>query len=448
MIMHESTSASASTSASPKGTSHTTLALTRSTSSTTETRSFVDFDLPALADASDCEESACSSDASKSPSPSPARTPARKTRTTANLRVHLPVEKRERERHSSKPREIDSQIDACISKAVPAPVPVPGGAHGHGHDSSSSRTCASLLCISEFFNWDGDLSQNSACYKRTATDCIRPDNANASSRSSSSATARSTETEAEADYQMEMVRTCIEMDIWNLMSCSAEGAKYWVNNFGQSILCNSCIPNDRDGDGSTRSVGYTGNAQSKCKCDSSPGKKIRNRNVYNRGKAMRRIESLKESGLSRNFSLAQVSVFLEEEANTEREDLSHRRRAAPILRTCKSSDYSKVQKRRRARSLFRNAEPAPRHDFFHSMGLMPTMVAIPSSDSVDSGVELYYDSDPGPSESAHADNSEEEQSHTADSNASQTFLQTLDIKSFDLNDAVLVSQIIRVSNFL
>ncbi len=122
--------------------------------------------------------------------------------------------------------------------------------------------------------------------------------------------------DSDTDQQLQILQTCIEIDILNLMGCSAEGAQHLIDSLGQSLFCNQCqcstqVDNKKNGILGT------------CKqCDrsnmgtSENRPKIRNRNVYVRQKALHRIRRLRQGGLSRHFSLAPVSTFLEEEMSS------------------------------------------------------------------------------------------------------------------------------------
>ncbi len=107
------------------------------------------------------------------------------------------------------------------------------------------------------------------------------------------------------ENQLENLQTCIEVDILNLMGCSTEGT--------QSLIapCNKCYcPMDHDDDSCQDSF-----ASDKDSSDNRP--KLRNRNVYGRQKALKRIQQLRQSGLNRHFSLAPVANYLEEDLEEE-----------------------------------------------------------------------------------------------------------------------------------
>ncbi len=112
----------------------------------------------------------------------------------------------------------------------------------------------------------------------------------------------------EKDNQLHSLQTCIETDILNLMGCSAEGAHNLIDSFGESMLCNQCVWENDDDDNSLH-----GKFNDKDSPNRRP--KIKNRNVYGRQKALKRIRHLRQSGLSRHFTLAPVANFLAEDVS-------------------------------------------------------------------------------------------------------------------------------------
>eukprot|EP00551_Chaetoceros_affinis_P006453 CAMPEP_0203686246 /NCGR_PEP_ID=MMETSP0090-20130426/48964_1 /ASSEMBLY_ACC=CAM_ASM_001088 /TAXON_ID=426623 /ORGANISM="Chaetoceros affinis, Strain CCMP159" /LENGTH=996 /DNA_ID=CAMNT_0050555467 /DNA_START=821 /DNA_END=3808 /DNA_ORIENTATION=- len=119
----------------------------------------------------------------------------------------------------------------------------------------------------------------------------------------------------EMDDQLQVLQTCIEIDIFNFMGCSAEGAQQFIDSLGQSIFCQQCQCS------SGRGGGIASKYCPKCNtADTDPAvtrPKILNRNVYNKSKAAKRIQRLREGGLSRHFSLSPVSTFLAEDMNID-----------------------------------------------------------------------------------------------------------------------------------
>jgi len=129
--------------------------------------------------------------------------------------------------------------------------------------------------------------------------------------------------------QQQHLRERIEMDILALMGCTADSAEFCMTNLGGSLFCNN--PNDDDDwyeddedDATIASstcgsltggyyLGRTRRRRAKGSKNTKPTTRLRNRNVFVREKAMRRIKRLRKGGLSRTFSLAPVSAFLEEE---------------------------------------------------------------------------------------------------------------------------------------
>lgn len=111
----------------------------------------------------------------------------------------------------------------------------------------------------------------------------------------------------EVENQLQNLQTCIEVDILRLMGCPAESAQGLIDSFGPS--CNSCYWSTEKDD----EYWQEGNLGDKDSSSQRP--KIRNRNVYGRHKAMKRIRQLRQSGLNRHFSLAPVANYLAEEAD-------------------------------------------------------------------------------------------------------------------------------------
>lgn len=109
---------------------------------------------------------------------------------------------------------------------------------------------------------------------------------------------------SELESQLQVLQTCIESDIITLMGCSAEGAQSWIDSIGDSLLCQCSGENSGDRMTPYPHSGIVRNNEKP---------KIRNRNVYLRQKAHDRIRRLRQSGLSRDFSLSPIYDFKGEE---------------------------------------------------------------------------------------------------------------------------------------
>lgn len=216
------------------------------------------------------------------------------------------------------------------------------------------------------------------------------------------------------DVQQQQVRKFIEMDILAIIGCTDDSSASWMGRFGDSLFCEVACTKSK-------------NVPEK---EPNPAK-IRNRNVFNRDKAIRRIKRLREGGLSRTFSLAPVSDFLEEEMNgmgnlaeaynsksskslelTSTVEVSKRTsflrkfdQQYPIQST-NSAEYVTLQRPSRVKHFNTNKINRDKKGSFSVTadssamlkGQFDELVSImraPTSDSGTSAVELYYDSDPG-----------------------------------------------------
>jgi hypothetical protein len=203
-----------------------------------------------------------------------------------------------------------------------------------------------------------------------------------------------------------------------------------------------------------------------------------------RKNAMKRIESLRGSGLCKNFSFARFSLSAQEE-----EDINTSKTAGddPTDRTrigiSHSIDWSGLQHGRTSQGwMGRGPDSILNHDYHgHDSNTVlgcstkQTMMAVPSFDSVASEVELYYDSDPGPEGNDSMPQPRKKTNKARDiasevtkrrkqrggdgmgththtrtgagaalSTSAMGMLQTYDVPSFDINDAHKVSQLIAV----
>jgi hypothetical protein len=308
---------------------------------------------------------------------------------------------------------------------------------------------------------------------------------------SASATSSQNQTKNDAEDQLQKLQTCIEVDILNLMGCSAEGAQNLIDSLGESIFHSQhqCQWSQHDGPATEPVINKP---------------KIRNRNVYVRQKAVERIRRLRQGGLSRHFSLAQVYTFLAEEAddNSSRslkqtkktksargglmplskrpKSLSDDKRQTslgnattsfePTILTTRSHEQTKGE--RDTKSDTQPAVGCYANQRFFARILQKSCIRRSSSlSSEESNADLYYDSDPGthdgnrklePSELRNVvDQRSSRRSKTIsvvdeqmsdlrrfESNMSQnnkSMLQSINIHSFDINDSVSISQLIKVS---
>jgi len=259
--------------------------------------------------------------------------------------------------------------------------------------------------------------------------------------------------------QLQQVRERIESDILAIMGCTADSAELCMTNLGESIFCNTNEYGLNDDDDNTIAstcviaanglLGMTKKEKEDAMNNTRPSTMIRNRNVFVREKALRRIERMRNGGLNRTFTLAPVSAFLEEEmkglhgsnvyspkksdvpnllddatyssATAETSFLRKLGQKYPIQLT-QSADYVTLQKATREKTYTDNHNPvlvsqrkfsnhnfedtdtqstistsllALPKQFEESIGLTRVPSAALAGSLATGGQELYYDSDPG-----------------------------------------------------
>jgi hypothetical protein len=393
-------------------------------------------DLPALADASDCDTSTCSESPKRKKKPSSSFTVQPRGRTRFR-----PDRERQRGRRDKGVGSVSSTsvlVASDTSSATSIDLeldlqPTDTRRSSKRVDSSfASRGCAGLLCISELLSWGDDSSTK--------------DETDPSVSEADSGANFDSANDAQDAIDAGTAQRLIEFDILKHMCCS-EG--YWRNeekNFDSDapFLCGF----------SERSVKRCENCRGITVAPIAPIQKISNRNVYMPKKARMRIESLRQSGLGRDFSFAPVFDYLQEEATmlrNEEEDSSsattqYQRalQVSPPIRLSQSMHLSSKQKKMRGESLFvGNTASPPRFDSQacckcevnndlvpHTNGLSnimsalgvsthagaypkpgearkQMMISVPSFDSYQSEVELCYDSDPGTERNVSSRRSEE-----------------------------------------
>ena len=411
---------------------------------TSDSSPLAESDMPALADASDCDTSCSGEDGSKSQSQF-----GNRDQCAASVSSTVAV--------------------ASVVSSVPRDkeLPLPNFEEESGNQNLSSG-CASLFCISELLSsWGGDSSKHSR--QRFASVDSRDSKRQDTTAGHPNTMVHSDSVNSVNSIDSGMAQRLIQLDIQKHMCCS-EG--YWrkeEQNLDSPFPC-----------------GYSRyDASERCeRCNgiTLPIQRIGNRNVCMPKKARMRIDFLRESGLGRDFSLAPVSHYLEEEVfmmQKEREGTgtetkkkgwlnshprqregtrtetkkgwlnshprqregtrtetkkgwlnSHPRPVSPPIRPSQSMDLSSRQKKSRGKDLLLNDSLGSRQSYsqslcqcqdrglvsptYKSIGLLEvmsalgvssgratsaartqTMVSVPSFDSVQSDVELCYDSDPG-----------------------------------------------------
>lgn len=423
-------------------------------------------------------------------------------------------------------------------------------------DNSKNCNCTSCCSATTTSSKDNKRPITSSCSKHgkhraTSLQLSVPDNRNNDNGMKCLSESKITDKD-----DIQEVQKSIEFDIFELMGLGlcASSAKHWmmgidvmdevgetsepghdrygVRSSSPTSFMNSlrkqcpydCQGGDEDDDtdtdnegGAQLHIGIEGFSQGDHTDDGPIESRLRNRGVCRREKARIRIQRLRESGLSRNFSI--VSSFLEEET-AEMEWLHrhhwHRRqqeggvgarksRNHPAILGTKSLDSSSYQKESSGSSFLKNenihhinhgcgeSNSANSTTFFarsssciapdvsctdHQSGSnactstnisnqgMNLLIAVPSVDSQDSEIELFYDSDPGNDRSRNTmltideDNvSVDNETNIAGTHGKTTrrlneqstessnlgLLRSFDVNSFNLNDSEMISQLIKVS---
>jgi len=413
-------------------------------------------------------------------------------------------------------------------------------------NSDNSENCNCISCFPATTTSSKDQIRpttsscsNQAKHAATSLQVSVPDK-----RNNSNGMKRLSESKINDKDDIQEVQKSIEFDIFELMGLGlcASSAKHWMmgidvmdedgessdpghDRYGERSLSPTSFMKslrkqcpydcqgvddddgmDTDNDGGTQlHIGLDGFSQSDHADDGPMESRLRNRGVFCREKARRRIQRLRESGLSRNFSI--VSSFLEEET-AEMEWLHrhhwHRRqqqggvrarksRNHPAILGTKSLDSSSYQQQSSGSSFLKNentnyrnhgrgqSDSADSATFFarSSSCIAPDvyacastnitnedvnlLIAVPLVDQ-DSEIELFYDSDPGNDRSGNTMLMIDEESISVDdvsgnagsrgkrtielnghSNESSNpgLFRSLHVNSFNLNDPNMISQLIK-----
>lgn len=286
--------------------------------------------------------------------------------------------------------------------------------------SSFSRACAGLFCISELLPWE----ENEKKKKPTST---------------VSETSHSFNNMKE---QRNMAQTSIQSEILDLLSC---------HNLQESDDFETHLPflcGQQTAQNGSDDVVIPPEEQ---------WRRVKNRNVFMREKARQRIQLLRESGLSRNFSLSKVADMLEEDARDFMNPISKekvnstnssaKRRHNLMVGISKSASWSYERnpledkefqrKTDQTKALIQSCMPdTTNNTIIH---------ALPSFDSVESDIELFYDSDPGQDRSykksgtnkIYAVNESNPRKELDNDNAQR--ILSVDPDSFDIEDYAKVS---------
>lgn len=230
---------------------------------------------------------------------------------------------------------------------------------------TKGNVCDGIFCLSSLFSWQD--SDSSDALNPVEKD-FRPIHATIPEDSDLDISGLDEPSEA-IDDPVHEIRNDIQTSILSIMGCTGYSDESWENAMDQ-LMCKTCLKGSPDDASEHEQIDQT-----------SP--KLRNRNSYQREKALKRIQKLRRSGLGKEFSLAHVSSLL---------DSDMQRNSSRMIKPSRSFDFMDDSKRKRQLALMKNVE---KPSFFHGMMFNQTFATIPSVDSEDTEVELYYDSDPG-----------------------------------------------------
>jgi len=288
--------------------------------------------------------------------------------------------------------------------------------------SSFSRACSGLLCISELLPWEENEKKQSP-------------------KSNVPETSHSFENSKD---ERKMAQISIQREILDLLSCHSlqESDDFEIN---LPFFCGQ-----QTAPKGNKNVVIPPEEQLR---------RVKNRNVFMREKARQRIQLLRESGLSRNFSLSKVVDMLEEDAREimnpnakERvnSDSSGKRRHNLMVGISKSASWS-YERNPLEDKYFHTSTDKPRALIQSCMpdATNNTIIqALPSFDSVESDIELFYDSDPGQDRSNKKSSTgkiyavdESNPSKEMDTCNAQKIL-SVDLDSFDFEDYSKVTRAI------
>lgn len=229
---------------------------------------------------------------------------------------------------------------------------------------TKGNVCDGMFCLSDLFSWA--YSDNSNIPVSVEKD-FRPIPATIHEDCNLDISGLDEPPEAFDDEVHEMICD-IQTKILSIMGCTGSSDEFWENTMDQ-LTCKTCFKGSDN--------------ESEHEHSSETPTRLRNRNSYQREKAIKRIQKLRRSGLGKEFSLANVSSLLDSDM--------HRNRSR-LIKPSRSFDLIGESKRKRGHILTKAAIENP--SYFHSIMVNQTFATIPSVDSEDTDVELYYDSDP------------------------------------------------------
>lgn len=252
------------------------------------------------------------------------------------------------------------------------------------------------------------------------------------------------------------VQELIEMDIMELLGCTS-GSPWQANCLeidDLSHLCNKCNWMPCELETQETHMKIKSGTVTSMNGPIHEQKILRNRSALMKQKARERIQILRKSGLSRNFSLKEVSCL--SNRNKKRGEFS-RSNVVPIGKS-KTVDWSSLQNWKQERCQFETSSESrcltyPRrvngnvhkdNVLINGTGKSRTVhLELTDSTSTESDVELFYDSDPGPEiDFGKASMSEHDGSISCTMPLCDSLLQTYDIHSFDLNNNNAITQLV------
>lgn len=230
---------------------------------------------------------------------------------------------------------------------------------------TKGNVCDGMFCLSNLFSWS--YGDNSNKLLVPVEKDFRPIQAIPEDSNLDVSVLDGTP-EAVMDDQVDDIRNDIQTSILAIIGCTGSSDDSWEKAIDH-LMCKTCIK------GSDQENEYTHFAPT------SP--RLRNRNSYQRDKAVKRIQTLRRSGLGKEFSLVHVSNLLDNDMQRNR---------PRMISPSRSFDCMGDSNNKRGLTLKKTVE---KPSYFHSLMFNQTFASIPSVDSEDNEVELYYDSDPG-----------------------------------------------------
>jgi hypothetical protein len=345
------------------------------------------------------------------------------------------------------------------------------------HKSIEARTsyafCAGLFM--DLFSWEKDKEQTGKDEAQPPCEldngCPRNKDKNQIKDRAVKQSEDSKETDDISNHENDE-QTLIEMGIINLLECKKSCLPWQMDCPGiqdMSYLWNECcdvIPNEYETP-QQQDLVVNSHCRNLARSADPPQqlKRVRNRSALTRQKARERIQILRTSGLSRNFSLREgvsLSSNVHEKKKVTQEGYSGRHCSnvhVPTISKCKTADWSGLHKLNKNRlpsqrsklEFSKNSSCAGSNlagDSWINCGVDPKMIHLEIVDSTTSGsdVELFYDSDPGPeTDSGRGFTNEQDESIPCNMPLDDSLVHTFDVNSFNLSDNLATTQLVSVS---